>query len=138
MSVFDGRMRYDLELHYLRMEKVEAEKGYQGAAVVCQVQFTPVAGHVPTRAAIKYLAARRDMEVWFVPIGGTRILAPFRVVVPTPLGSGTLEAQQFVVSGVAEAHADQRQGAVNRSVKPTGCSQPFRLGTGRPESAESC
>lgn len=99
VSVFDGRMRYDLQLQYVRMEQVKAEKGYQGPAVVCRVLFTPIAGHVPARAAIKYLAARRDMEAWFVPVGGTRILAPFRIVVPTPLGAGTLEAQQFVVTG---------------------------------------
>lgn len=99
VSVFDGRMRYDLSLQYVRMEQVKAEKGYQGPAVVCRVLFNPVAGHVPTRAAIKYLAARRDMEAWFVPVGPTRILAPFKVVVPTPLGAGTLEAQQFVVTG---------------------------------------
>jgi hypothetical protein len=99
-SVFDGRMRYDLQLHYLRIENVKAEKGgYVGPAVVCRVQFVPVAGHVPTRAAIKYLAARTDMEAWFAPIAGTRILAPFKVVIPTPLGTGTLEAVQFMVSG---------------------------------------
>jgi hypothetical protein len=100
VSVFDGRMRYDLQLHYLRTENVKAEKsGYQGPVVVCQIVFVPVAGYVPARAAIKYLAARRDMEAWFAPLAGTRILAPFKVVVPTPLGTGTLEAQQFVVSG---------------------------------------
>lgn len=99
VSVFDGRMRYDLQLRYLRMENVKAEKGYQGQAAVCQVQFVPIAGHVPTRTAIKYLAALHNIEAWFAPVAGTRVLAPFRVVVPTPLGSATLDAQQFMVSG---------------------------------------
>lgn len=95
-SVFDGRMRYDLRLEFKRMEQVKAEKGYQGPAVACAVYFTPVAGYVPDRYAIKYLAAQKNMEIWFVPISGTRILAPFRIVIPTPVGTGVIEATKFV------------------------------------------
>jgi hypothetical protein len=100
VAVFDGRMRYDLNLQFKRMDTVKAEKGYQGQAVVCSIQFTPVSGYVPGRAAIKYLAAQRDMEVWLVPIGATRVLAPFKVSVPTPLGAAVLEATHFVTTSV--------------------------------------
>ena len=55
--IFDGRMRYDLQFAYKRMEQVKAEKGYEGPVVVCAVYFVPVAGYVPHRAAIKYLTA---------------------------------------------------------------------------------
>jgi hypothetical protein len=102
VAVFDGRMRYDLHLQFKRTEQVKAEKGYQGTAVVCSIQFTPVSGYVPGRAAIKYLAGQRDMEVWLVPIGATRVLAPFKVSVPTPLGAAVLEAAQFVTTNVAK------------------------------------
>jgi hypothetical protein len=91
-----GGMRYELKLDYKRMEHVRAEKGYAGPAVVCAVYFTPVAGYIPDRAAIKWLAAQRHIEAWFAPIAGTRILVPFRMMVPTPLGMGVLEATQFV------------------------------------------
>lgn len=94
-AVFDGRMRYDLRLDYKRMETVKAEKGYQGPAVVCAIFFTPVSGYVPDRAAIKYLAAQKAMEVWLVPIAGTRVLVPFKLSIPTPLGHGVLVATQF-------------------------------------------
>lgn len=97
-SIFDGRMRYDLKLDYKRMESVKAEKGYHGPAIVCAIYFTPIAGYVPDRAAIKYLAAQRNMEVWLVPIAGTRVLVPYRVTVPTPLGTAMLEATEFVTS----------------------------------------
>jgi hypothetical protein len=96
MSIFDGRLRYDLKLAYKRMEMVRAEKGYQGPAVVCALNFVPIAGYVPDRAAIRYLVAQRDMEAWLAPIAGTRVLVPFRVAIPTPLGIGVLEATQFV------------------------------------------
>jgi hypothetical protein len=95
-AIFDGRMRYEIKLDYKRMEHVRAEKGYSGPVVVCAVYFTPVAGYIPDRAAIKYLAAQRNIEAWFAPIAGTRILVPFRMMIPTPLGMGVLEATQFV------------------------------------------
>ena len=97
-AIFDGRMRYDLKLDYKRMENVKAEKGYHGQAVVCALYFTPVSGYIPDRAAIKYLAAQRNIEVWFVPIAGTRVLVPFKVTVPTPLGTAALEATEFVTT----------------------------------------
>ena len=95
-AVFDGRMRYELKLDYKRMETVRAEKGYSGPVVVCAVYFTPIAGYIPDRPVIKYLAAQRNMEIAFAPVLGTRILVPFRMVIPTPLGTAMLEATQFI------------------------------------------
>jgi hypothetical protein len=97
-GIFDGRMRYDLTLDFKRMETVKAEKGYQGPAVVCAVYFTPVAGYIPDRPVIKYLAAERNIEIAFVPIAGTRILVPFRMIIPTPFGTAMLEATQFITT----------------------------------------
>lgn len=97
-SIFDGRMRYDIKLDYKRMEQVKAEKGYHGPAIVCAVYFTPIAGYVPDRAATKYLAAQRNIEAWLVPVAGTRVLVPYRVTIPTPLGQAMLEATEFVTT----------------------------------------
>ncbi len=108
VSVFDGRMRYDLKLAFKRMETVRAEKGYQGPAVVCALYFVPIAGYVPERAAIKYLIAQRDIEAWLAPVAGTRILVPYRVSIPTPLGLGVLQATQFV-----SAAKPSRESALN-------------------------
>jgi len=96
VGVFDGRMRYDLGLAFKRLDKVKSEKGYQGTVVVCAIYFTPVAGHVPDRPVIKYLTDLRDAEVWLAPIAGTRLMVPFRASVPTPFGTGVLQATQFV------------------------------------------
>jgi hypothetical protein len=97
-AIFDGRMRYELKLDFKRVESVRAEKGYQGPAVVCAIYFQPVSGYIPDRPVIKYLAAQRNMEVVLVPIAGTRVLVPYRVMVPTPLGMAVLEATQFHTS----------------------------------------
>jgi Protein of unknown function (DUF3108) len=98
LPVFDGRMRFDLQLSFKRIEKVQAQKGYQGPVVVCAVQFVPLAGYVPERPAIKYLMAQQDMEIWLAPIPGTRIVVPYRISLQTPLGQGVLEATQFVAA----------------------------------------
>jgi hypothetical protein len=96
LAIFDGRMRYDLELGFKRLDRVRSERGYQGTVVVCSVQFSPIAGHVPDRSAIKYLIAQRDIELWLAPLAGTRLMVPYRISVPTPIGLGVLQANQFV------------------------------------------
>ena len=97
-GIFDGRLRYDLRLDFKRLETVRAERGYQGPALVCAIYFTPVAGYIPDRPVIKYLAQERRMEIAFVPIAGTRVLVPFRLVIPTPFGPAMLEATSFVTT----------------------------------------
>lgn len=96
LAIFDGRMRYDLQLAFKRLDKVKSERGYQGTAVVCAVYFSPVAGHVPSRSVIKYLVGLRDTEVWLAPIAGTRLMIPYRATIKTPLGEGVMTATQFV------------------------------------------
>ena len=97
-GVFDGRLRYDLKLDFKRMETVKADRGYHGPAVVCAIYFTPVAGYIPDRPVIKWLATQRSMEIAFVPIAGTRVLVPFRMTIPTPFGPAMLEATSFVTT----------------------------------------
>ena len=76
------------------------DRGYRGPVVVCAVYFTPLAGYIPDRPVIKYLATQRDIEITFAPLAGTRILVPFRLRIPTPLGMAMLEANQFITQAV--------------------------------------
>ncbi|WP_371748381.1 DUF3108 domain-containing protein [Bradyrhizobium sp. CCBAU 53338] len=98
--VFDGRMRYELRLDFKRMATVKAEKGYHGPVVVCALYFVPVAGYIPDRPVIKYLAAQRNIEIALAPVAGTRILVPFWLKVPTPLGPAMLEATSFITTAL--------------------------------------
>lgn len=97
LGVFDGRLRYDLQFAFKRMDSVKAKRGYSGPVVVCAAYFSPIAGFVPSRTAIKYLAKQRDIEVWLAPIAGTRVLVPYRAQTPTPVGQAVLEASEFVM-----------------------------------------
>lgn len=102
-AIFDGRMRYDLQLAFKRMETVVLAKGAKVDAVVCTVRFKPVSGYVPSRAAIKYLAARQDIDVALAPIAGTRVMVPVRVRIPTPLGLGMVQATEFNTAAQPQA-----------------------------------
>jgi len=95
LAIFDGRLRYDLQFAFKRMDHAKAE-GYDGPVVVCAVYFSPIAGFIPSRAAIRYLAKLHDIEVWLAPIAGTRVLVPFRAQGPTLIGRIVLQATQFV------------------------------------------
>jgi hypothetical protein len=97
-QIFDGRQRYDLALSFKRMDQVRAERGYEGPVVVCMVSYQPLAGHRPDRPATRQLMQTRDLDIWFAPIAGTRVLAPFRISIPTLFGTAVLEATQFVSS----------------------------------------
>jgi hypothetical protein len=96
VSVFDGRMRYDLRMAFKRLDKVRSDKGYQGTVVVCGVRFLPVAGFVPERPVIRYVMALTDIEAWLAPIAGTRVMVPYRMQSPTPIGTVVVQATDFV------------------------------------------
>src|SRR5262249_59816308 len=42
-QIFDGRMPYNLQFAYKRMEQVKAEKGYEGPGGGCSGTFVPIA-----------------------------------------------------------------------------------------------
>src|SRR5215467_8012288 len=94
LPIFDGQQRYDLKLAFKRMDKVTAEKGYAGPVVVCSVSYEPIAGHRPY-PLIKYLSEGREIEMTLAPVAGTRLLAPFRMLVESALANLVIEANQF-------------------------------------------
>jgi hypothetical protein len=96
LSIFDGRQRYDLGLSYVRTDKVKAEKGYEGPAIVCRVAYRPVSGHRANRPGVKYMMENKDVYVWLAPVEGTRVLVPFKVSVATMIGTAEMEAVSFV------------------------------------------
>jgi hypothetical protein len=95
LPIFDGSQRYDLTLSFKRMDNITTEAGYQGPAVVCTLAYRPVAGYSPSSFRVRYLQKNRDMEIWFAPVAGTRLLAMIRISIPTTLGTALLRATQF-------------------------------------------
>jgi hypothetical protein len=98
LAIFDGRRRYDLVLSFKRMEEI-GDKADGRRILVCNVILRPIAGHRADSMIMKYVAGRRDMEISFAPIDGTRFLAPFRLSVPTLIGTMAVKASSFETSG---------------------------------------
>ncbi len=97
LAIFDGRRRYDLVLSFKRIETMR-DKADGGRVLVCNVILRPIAGHRANSMIMKYVADRRDMEIAFAPIAGTRFLAPFRLSVPTLIGTMAVQATSFETS----------------------------------------
>ena len=96
LKIYDGRRRYNLALSHGRLDKVTIERGYTGPALVCEVVLAPIAGYRADSLIVKYVAGRRNMELWFAPIAGTSIMAPVRVLMPTLIGTLKNQANEFV------------------------------------------
>src|SRR6516165_289702 len=107
LPIFDGQQRYDLKLAFKRMDKVAAERGYAGPVVVCSVSYEPIAGH-RAYPLVKYLSEGREMEMALAPVAGTRLLAPFRMLVVSALANLVIEANQFEVTAQASTVADPK------------------------------
>jgi len=98
LSIFDGRRRFDLTLSYRRNDTAAPDKGYTGPTLVCAVKFTPIAGHRASSPLLTFLIEGRDIEIWFVPVAGTRLLAPIRLSIASAIGLMLLRADQFETS----------------------------------------
>jgi hypothetical protein len=108
IPVFDGRRRFDVALSFKRMDKVKAEGGYQGAAVVCSIHLFPIAGHRVGGSAVQHIVKSDAVEVTLVPLPGTRILIPFRASIPTLVGTVAITADRFTATGPAAMNPGSR------------------------------
>jgi hypothetical protein len=100
LAIFDGRRRYDLVLSFKRTEKTA---GDATRLLVCNLVLRPIAGHRADSMIMRYVAGRRDMEIAFAPIAGTRHLAPFRLTLPTLIGTMAVQATSFETPAPASA-----------------------------------
>jgi Protein of unknown function (DUF3108) len=99
IPVFDGRRRFDVVLSFKRMDKVKAETGYEGPAIVCAIHLVPIAGHRVGGTTMQHLIKSDAMEVTLAPLSDTRILVPFQASIPTVVGTVHVVADRFAVSG---------------------------------------
>jgi Protein of unknown function (DUF3108) len=95
LLIFDGQRRYNLVLAYVRLDKINIERSYSGPVLVCGAILQPIGGYRTDSMVVKYIAGRRDIELWFAPITGTSIMAPIQVLVPTLIGTLRIRAEQF-------------------------------------------
>jgi hypothetical protein len=113
IPVFDGEQRFDLVLTPKRAVRItkEAAGGYSGFAAICRVKFIPLGGYRPDNPGIKLMSQTNDIEVWLVPLPGTTMYVPYRIVLPTMVGYGSAVATSFQVKGASRASLDPGEGS---------------------------
>jgi Protein of unknown function (DUF3108) len=104
LRIFDGRRRYNLALSYKRIEKMQIAHGYSGRVLVCGVVLRAIAGYDPDSLLVRYLAGKDDLELWFAPVTGRKIIAPVRALMPTLIGTLEIRATGFEPAGPKATH----------------------------------
>ncbi len=97
--VFDGRVRYDLRMIYGSRMEVQGTGGYSGPALVCAVNYRPIAGFRPLSPEEERFERNLEFSIWFVPVAGSNVMIPYKVVVGTPVGLLQVYAHRFDVAG---------------------------------------
>ena len=108
LQMFDGVARFDLVITPKRAVAVKRSTptGYGGPAVVCGVKFIPIAGYLPDDPGIRLMAESNEIEVWLMPVRGTDMYVPYRIVLPTLAGTGAAEVTSLQVSGARRASTE--------------------------------
>lgn len=101
--VFDGRVRYDLRMVYGTRMDVQGREGYAGPALVCAVNYKPIAGFRPLSPEEEKFERNLEFSIWFVPVTGSSVLLPYKVVVGTPIGLLQVYAYRFDVKAARSA-----------------------------------
>lgn len=112
LKVFDGRVRYDLRLVYGSRMDVRGEPGsYSGPAIVCAVNYRPIAGFRQMTPEQERYERNIEFSIWFVPVGATNVVIPLKVVIGTPMGLLVVAASRFEVKGTRTAEAGGKASA---------------------------
>jgi hypothetical protein len=94
LRVFDGEMRADLQLSYLRIRPFSTD-GYRGDVVDCSARFVPVAGYRKTNSTMRYLQTESRITISFAPLGDHDVYAPVKAEVGTKIGTVRVYATRF-------------------------------------------
>lgn len=94
VSIFDGKTRFDLVFSFRRQVSIPELRpsGEPSIGYVCRVQYIPIAGH-KDNSATRDFAANQGIEVTLRPVPSANVLIPYRVVIPTSVGSAILQSK---------------------------------------------
>jgi Protein of unknown function (DUF3108) len=94
IRVFDGAMRADIKLSYLRTVPFYT-KGYRGDAVTCRARFVPVSGYPKNKGEIAWMRDKGVIDIAFAPVEGTDLFAPVSARISTQIGTIRIRATRF-------------------------------------------
>jgi len=91
IPIFDGYARFDVTLSFAGTQQVRSP-AYSGPVAVCKARYKAVSGHRTNRKQTNYMENNRQIEVWLMPVGGTRVVTPYKITMPTQIGQLVIEA----------------------------------------------
>lgn len=99
IPVYDGKQRFDLRLSYKGRSRVtRAQTGaYSGPVVVCRVKYRPISGYKPSNKTVRSMARSNDIELWLIPVRGSNIFVPYRITLPTQIGTASVKPIFFQI-----------------------------------------
>lgn len=99
LPIFDGKQRFNLTFNFRRYEAVQAGRRGKIRGVVCQIKYKPLSGYVANKDTRRY-SAENNIEVAFRPVAGGRVFVPYRLTLPTVIGTARLDLKKLSVSPV--------------------------------------
>lgn len=96
LPIFDGKMRYDIELSYKSTKQVN-NGGYKGPAYVCRIKYIPIAGHKHGKNQDDVMSGNLSMEIWLIPVPDASLYVPYYVSIPTPAGNASIISTRFEI-----------------------------------------
>ena len=92
IPVFEGRQRFDITLAPKRSEQLDkrAPKAFSGRAAVCRARYEPVSGHRPDHPGVQFMAKNEGIEAWLVPVPLLGLYVPYKILIPTAWGTGSI------------------------------------------------
>ena len=105
LPLFNGRERFDIRLSYKATRNVQVRQMQRitDRAIVCRVSYKPISGHREGRREIQYYTSTNDIEVWIIEAPGLDVYLPYRISLPTPVGTGVLQMNDLQMFGVRPA-----------------------------------
>lgn len=94
LKVFNGRMRFDLKLRFLRKERLPGAKGPANEGFVCAVTYRPIGGHKLKDRENAKIMKSGSIEIVLRPVPGVDVFVPHQVRVKTRRGTAKLIARK--------------------------------------------
>nr|WP_255714714.1 DUF3108 domain-containing protein [Pelagibacterium xiamenense] len=87
LNIFTGIERFDMALSYADTQDATSTRtGYQGPVVLCTMRYIPISGHFASSEITNYLADSTRMMTWYMPLEGSDVFIPYRVLMGTSFG----------------------------------------------------
>ena len=97
IPIYDGKQRFNLKLSYKRSVRVNRHQsgGYSGPVIICRVKYQPISGYKAHKKDIKFMIKNRNIEMWLMPLPKSRNYAPYRFILPLPVGTADAYLTRF-------------------------------------------